>query len=73
MLEKITPEELVGKGVIGLADTPKLTAPEMQQKFEETARGVIIPKQIDYVFTVSAVKMNVRSFISVKVFKSVAY
>ena len=44
MLEKITPEELVGKGVIGLADTPKLTAPEMQQKFEETARGVIIPK-----------------------------
>ena len=52
--KRYAPEELVGKGVIGLDDTPKLAAPEMQQKFEETARGVIIPKQIDYVFTVSA-------------------
>ena len=44
MLEKIKPEELVGKGVIGLPDTPKLTAEEMQKKFEETAREVIVPK-----------------------------
>ena len=44
MLEKIKPEELVGVGVIGLPDTPRLPAEEMQRKFEETAREVIIPK-----------------------------
>lgn len=44
MLEKITAEELVGKGVIGMDDSPKLTAEEMQKKFEETAREVIVPK-----------------------------
>ena len=40
----VRPEELTGVGVIGLADTPNLTALEMQKKFEETAREVIIPK-----------------------------
>lgn len=44
MLEKITPEELTGVGVIGLPDTPRLSTEEMQRKFEETAREVIIPK-----------------------------
>jgi hypothetical protein len=44
MLEKITPEELAGVGVIGLPDTPRLSTEEMQRKFEETAREVIIPK-----------------------------
>ena len=44
MLEKIKPEELVGVGVIGLPDTPRLPTEEMQRKFEETAREVIIPK-----------------------------
>ena len=44
MLEKIKPEELVGVGVIGMPDTPRLPAEEMQRKFEETAREVVIPK-----------------------------
>ena len=44
MFDKITGADLSGKGVIGLPDTPELSAAEMQQKFEETARSVIIPK-----------------------------
>lgn len=40
----ITQEELAGVGVLGLADSPNLSALEMQKKFEETAREVIIPK-----------------------------
>lgn len=42
--EKITEEDLSGIGVIGLPDTPGLSTEEMQEKFEETARKVIIPK-----------------------------
>lgn len=41
--KKITDADLQNVGVIGLADTPELSATEMQEKFEETARGVIIP------------------------------
>lgn len=44
MFDKITGADLAGKGVIGLPDTPELSAAEMQQKFEETAREVIVPK-----------------------------
>ena len=44
MFDKITGADLAGKGVIGLPDTPELSTEEMQQKFEETARDVIIPK-----------------------------
>lgn len=44
MFEKITEQDLTGKGVIGLPDTPNLSAVEMQKKFEETGRDVIIPK-----------------------------
>lgn len=43
-MEKIQQADLVGRGVIGLPDTPGLTAAEMQRKFEETAREVIVPK-----------------------------
>ena len=43
MFEKILPEDLEGRGVIGLPDTPGLSTPEMQAKFEETAREVIVP------------------------------
>lgn len=39
----ITPEELTGVGVIGLADTPGLSVAQMQAKLEETARAVVIP------------------------------
>ena len=44
MFQKISEQDLIGKGVIGLPDTPELTASEMQKKFEETAREVIVPK-----------------------------
>ena len=41
--KKITETDLQGVGVIGLADTPELSCEDMQAKFEETAREVIIP------------------------------
>lgn len=41
---KITDEDLLNKGVIGLPDTPGLSTSEMQAKFEQTAREVIVPK-----------------------------
>ena len=41
--EKITGEDLLNKGVIGLPDTPGLSTSEMQAKFEQTAREVIVP------------------------------
>ncbi len=40
---KITDEDLQNKGVIGLPDTPSLSTSEMQAKFEQTAREVIVP------------------------------
>lgn len=40
---KIDQSDLVGVGVIGLPDTPQLSTEDMQEKFEETARSVIIP------------------------------
>lgn len=42
--EKITGEDLLNKGVIGLPDTPGLSTSEMQAKFEQIAREVIVPK-----------------------------
>ena len=42
-LKKITSTDLSGKGVVGMADTPNLTALELQQKVEEIVRGVVIP------------------------------
>lgn len=41
---KITPADLQGKGVVGLPDTPQLSALAMQQKFDEIANDVIVPK-----------------------------
>ena len=43
MLTKITEADLEGKGVIGLPDTPGLSTADMQEKFEETARAVLVP------------------------------
>lgn len=40
---KITDGDLKDKGVIGLPDTPGLSTSEMQAKFEQTAREVIVP------------------------------
>lgn len=42
-LKKIEQSDLVNKGVIGLPDTPALSTSDMQKKFEETARDVVIP------------------------------
>lgn len=42
-LRKITDNDLEGKGVIGMADVPGLSAREMQQKVEEIVRDVVIP------------------------------
>ena len=41
---KITSADTAGKGVVGLPDTPGLTAYELQTKFEEIVNDVIIPK-----------------------------
>ncbi len=41
---KITDGDLKDKGVMGLPDTPGLSTSEMQAKFEQTAREVIVPK-----------------------------
>ena len=41
---KITQEDLVDKGVTGLADTPNLSTAAMQQKFDELSKDVVIPK-----------------------------
>lgn len=42
-LKKILPADLEGKGVQGQADTPGLTAAQMQAKIEEIVRSVVIP------------------------------
>ena len=41
---KIEQADLTGKGVIGLPDTPGLQTTEMQEKLDEIALGVIVPK-----------------------------
>ena len=41
---KIKEEELVGRGVVGLPDRPSLSTLDMQKKFDELAKDVIIPK-----------------------------
>lgn len=43
-ISKITSSDLANVGVIGLPDTPGLSASQMQIKFEETVRTVAIPK-----------------------------
>ena len=43
-LTKITEADLVNKGVVGLPDTPALSTMEMQEKFDEIALDVIVPK-----------------------------
>lgn len=43
-LNKITEQDLAGKGVVGQADVPGLSAREMQEKIEEIVRSVAIVK-----------------------------
>ena len=46
---KITADDLVNKGVVGLADTPNLSTVDMQKKFDEIATDVIVPKHNDLI------------------------
>ena len=41
--KKITEEDLLNKGVVGMADTPELSTADMQAKFEELTKEVVIP------------------------------
>ena len=41
---KITQDDLADKGVIGLPDAPELSTQDMQEKFDEIALDVIVPK-----------------------------
>ena len=41
---RITEDDINNKGVVGLPDTPNLSTAEMQEKFDEIALAVIIPK-----------------------------
>lgn len=43
-LEKITQSDLANKGVIGLEDTPALSTLAMQEKLDELATDVLVPK-----------------------------
>lgn len=43
-IDKITNTDLNGRGVIGLPDTPGLTTTEMQNKLDEIAKDVLVPK-----------------------------
>ncbi|MBQ7874572.1 MAG: hypothetical protein IJ306_05370, partial [Oscillospiraceae bacterium] len=43
-LEKITENDLLGKGVMGQPEVPGLTASEMQAAIEQITREVVIPK-----------------------------
>lgn len=55
-LNKITENDLEGKGVIGQPDVPGLSAEEMQAKVEEIVRSVAIVKIneiIDYLKAVA--------------------
>ena len=42
-ITKILPEELDGKGVVGMDDAPELSTLDMQYRFEEIVRDVVIP------------------------------
>ena len=53
-LRKITEADLQGVGVIGMEDTPNLSALEMQKKVEEVVREVVIPAINAKFFTVSS-------------------
>ena len=41
---KITEADLTGKGVTGLPDTPNLSTSDMQAKFDELVKDVVVPK-----------------------------
>lgn len=42
--KEVTAEDLFGKGVTGLPDTPGLSTTDMQAKFDELVKDVMVPK-----------------------------
>lgn len=65
-LNKITDSDLAGKGVIGQADVPGLSAEEMQGKVEEIVRSVAITKIneiIDYLKANGATKDDLENIV----------
>lgn len=65
-LNKITDSDLVGKGVVGQADVPGLSAAEMQNKVEEIVRSVAITKIneiIDYLAKNGATKDDLENIV----------
>lgn len=66
MLEKITENDLKGKGVIGQSDVPGLSAKEMQEKVEEIVRTVAIVKIneiIEYLVQNGATKEDLEQLV----------
>ena len=43
--KEVTAEDLFGKGVTGLPDTPGLSTTDMQAKFDELVKDVMVPKR----------------------------
>lgn len=68
--KKIDDSDLLGKGVINLADTPGLSAQQMQEKFEETSRSVIIPHFNQLIDTLTENGVPVKSEDIVKIKKN---
>lgn len=58
---KITDSDLEGVGVLGLPDTPELSSEEMQAKFEETVRSVVIPAFNQLVADIEAKDMTIST------------
>ena len=52
---RITTADTTGKGVVGLPDTPGLDTTEMQNRFDELALDVIIPKLNNLISELEAV------------------
>lgn len=46
---KITAEDIANKGVVGLPDTPNLSTQAMEEKFDELALDVLMPKHNDLI------------------------
>ena len=61
---KITSADTTNKGVVGLPDEPGLSCTEMQEKFDELALDVIIPKFNGLVDELDAAKSDTDEAIS---------
>lgn len=75
-MRKITEADLAGKGVLGMPDTPGLSATDMQEKMEEITRDVVIPiynENIDHMATPEDVKEAIGNLKSGSDMQSLIY